>query len=121
MQSRGYTILAYVDDFCGVGITEQSAKSSFNEFHELTTDLGLKLAPDKTIPPGTSMEWLGFLFDSHDMTITIPQVKLDELLKEARRGRTEIEQRDNKSSHSRAASTTSAYASGRRVSLWPGS
>ena len=83
MKDQGHTILAYVDDFCGVGATHYEATSSFKNFHSLTDELGLKLAPEKTKEPATSMEWLGFLFNSQTKSITIPQAKLDELLAEA--------------------------------------
>ena len=83
MVTEQFSVLAYVDDFCGVSPTKVEAQTAFNRFHTLTEELGLKLAPDKTCSPDTTMEWLGFQFDSNDMSITIPQVKLDDLLLEA--------------------------------------
>ena len=82
MEKRGYDILAYVDDFCGVSAAHTDARRGFNEFADLTSKLGLKLAPDKTCPPATTLEWLGFTFDSNQLIISVPQEKLDELLKE---------------------------------------
>ena len=82
MQGRGHDVLAYVDDFCGIAASPNAATSGFNEFHTLTDQLGLKLAPDKTCPPATTLEWLGFWFDSNELTISIPQNKLTELLAE---------------------------------------
>ena len=79
MQNRGHDVLAYVDDFCGIAASAANAQKGFDEFGALTTELGLKLAPDKTCPPTTTLEWLGFLFDSNKLTISVPQEKLDEL------------------------------------------
>ena len=78
-----FAVLAYVDDFCGVAASKHQARQGFERFHSLTHELGLKLAPDKTCPPATTMEWLGFVFNTNDMSITIPQQKLDDLLHEA--------------------------------------
>ena len=82
MEQMGHTTLAYVDDFCGVAATDTQARESFNAFHSLTSDLGLALAADKTFPPDTQMEWLGYLFDSNLMQITIPDQKMNEVLAE---------------------------------------
>ena len=84
MQQQGHTVLAYVDDFCGVAPTLQEAVSAFSAFEGLCSKLGLKLAPEKSSFPSTLMEWLGFIFDSQNMTITIPQSKLAEIVDLAR-------------------------------------
>ena len=82
MKNEGHDILAYVDDFCGTAASLAEATAGFNDFHTLTQQLGLKLAPEKTCSPATTLEWLGFLFDSNEMSISIPQEKLSELLTE---------------------------------------
>ena len=82
MERKGFDILAYVDDFCGVSATRPEARRGFDEFGALTTKLGLKLAPDKTSTPATKLEWLGFTFDSNQLSISVPQEKLDDLLQE---------------------------------------
>ena len=82
MAERGYDILAYVDDFCGLSAHPSDARRGFDEFAALASQLGLKLAPDKTCPPATTLEWLGFLFNSDELSVSIPQEKLDELLTE---------------------------------------
>ena len=72
MKNEGYNILAYVADFCGLSASFSESKKGFDKFVALTGQLGLKLAPDKTSLPATELEWLGFLFDSHKLTISIP-------------------------------------------------
>ena len=79
MNKKGHTCLAYVDDFCGAAATFPAALQSFTEFEALCATLGLKLAPDKTTFPANSLEWLGFWFDSTDMSVTIPPDKLQEV------------------------------------------
>ena len=82
MSKKGHDVLAYVDDFCGISALPADAQTGYDDFATLTTCLGLKLAPDKTCPPATTLEWLGFMFDSNELTVSIPQEKLDDLLTE---------------------------------------
>ena len=80
MSKSNHHLLAYIDDFCGAHATHYEALKAFNDFHELCDTLGLKLAPEKSAPPSTSMEWLGFSFDTVSMEITLPRDKLSELI-----------------------------------------
>ena len=80
MAQEGHRVLAYVDDFCGIHASIAGATAAFISFSNLTDVLGLKLADDKSAPPSTSMEWLGFLFDSENMSVTIPPIKLQEII-----------------------------------------
>ena len=80
MAQEGHHVLAYVDDFCGIHSAADQALAGFNTFFDLTAALGLQLAEDKCAPPATTMEWLGFLFDTRRMSITIPPAKLQEIL-----------------------------------------
>ena len=43
-------------------------------------DLGLVEAAGKICPPTQQLTWLGILFDSTDMTMSVPQDKLDEIM-----------------------------------------
>ena len=85
MHKDEFPTLAYVDDFCGISPSLQDATRSYERFHSLTSELGFKLAPDETEPPSTTLEWLGFLFNTNDMSITVPQQKLDDVLEETAR------------------------------------
>ena len=80
MDCQGHMVLAYVDDFCGAHKSFHHAMTSFMAFEQLCQDLGLKIAPEKSTFPATSMEWLGFNIDTVKMEITIPTQKLDEVL-----------------------------------------
>ena len=85
MTMAGYKTIAYVDDFCGVASDALTASRSLAEFKTITSRLGLSLAPDKTMTPTTQLEFLGLLFDTVALTITIPQARLQEILDEAGR------------------------------------
>ena len=82
MAKRGHFTLAYVDDFCGVERGYRDACTSYSTFEQLTSDLGLALAPDKCTYPSTNVEWLGFEIDTKKMTVTIPAEKLAEVVSE---------------------------------------
>ena len=84
MEKAGHHTLAYVDDFCGAAHTLEEAVAAFSEFEAVCGRLGLKLAPDKCAFPSCYMEWLGFAFDSKDLSVTIPQAKLLEVVELAR-------------------------------------
>ena len=80
MDREGYSLLAYVDDFCSIGRSAAAAHNAYKAFLSLMDVLGLQLAPEKCAPPSKQMEWLGFWFDTVEMTITIPPAKLKEIL-----------------------------------------
>lgn len=82
MNAKGHACLAYVDDFCGLERTELEAKQAFINFHSICADLGLAIAHEKSEGPATRIEWLGFAIDTKDMTVQIPQQKLNEVIKE---------------------------------------
>ena len=56
------------------------AVEHFGHLQGLLAGLGLQEATHKVTPPATSMIWLGLLFDSKEMTVTLPPVKLQEIL-----------------------------------------
>jgi hypothetical protein len=60
LNSKGHDVIVYIDDFAGIAPTETQATSSFQAIKALTTELGVKLAPDKTVPPSTNLDFLGF-------------------------------------------------------------
>ena len=72
MAREGHPVLAYVDDFYGVHADFSVAMSNFSAFEALTETLGLKLATDKSAFPAKRMTWLGFMFDTDMMVITLP-------------------------------------------------
>ena len=80
MANQGYQVLAYIDDFCGLHPTFDSAVKAFAAFEGMCEKLGLKMAPEKSAFPATKMDWLGFTFDTLAMEVTLPPDKLAEIL-----------------------------------------
>lgn len=75
-------VLAYLDDYGACHPSHQTATIAYKRFKQLAAELGLQLADHKSLPPATSMEWLGYVVDSTEMSVTIPQAKLQEVLQE---------------------------------------
>ena len=73
-------IRCYLDDFVGAEKTEIEAQGTYKEVISVTSHLGLELAPAKCTPPTTQLTWLGYTVNTLDMTVTIPEVKLQETL-----------------------------------------
>ena len=80
MKKKGFEVLAYIDDFCGAHSSFDEAVRAFAEFERLCQVLGLQIAPEKSAFPSTTMEWLGFQFDTTRMDITIPHDKLADII-----------------------------------------
>ena len=78
---KGLSILNYIDNFWG-GLNSDltTATDHFTKLQGLLAHLGLREASHKATAPATSMVWLGLLFDSMDMTVTLPPNKLTEVL-----------------------------------------
>ena len=84
MAQRGHHMLAYIDDYASVSTTKEQADSSLLCLETLTRNLGIDLAPEKTIRPTTSLVWLGYHIDTQKMRVSIPKPKLDEVLQECK-------------------------------------
>ena len=78
-QGTMYTSVNYSDDIGGVEGTWQRATQSYNALGELFTELGLVETTSKAHPPSTKMPYLGVLFDTELMTMSIPGDKLEEV------------------------------------------
>ena len=75
----GYFCTNYIDDFGGCD-SHALAAEAFHALKKLIFMLGLQTSSEKDCPPSTSMVFLGILFDTISMTLSIPQEKLNKLL-----------------------------------------
>lgn len=82
LASNSHHCLAYLDDFAGCNSDISRATAGFNAFITLADHLGLQLSNKKCMPPSTSVEWLGYKIDTLQMTVSIPEAKLTEVLEE---------------------------------------
>jgi hypothetical protein len=71
----------YIDDFIGLSKLLVEAKKAFEEAKTLLSELGVDRAIQKDMGPTTRIWWIGVIFDTEAMTISIPKDKLDDTLK----------------------------------------
>lgn len=82
MGEKKHHCLAYLDDFAGCSAQFQEANNAFIAFKQLAEYLGLELSDHKCFSPSTTVEWLGYSINTQEMTIAIPQHKLQEVISE---------------------------------------
>ena len=77
-----YNSLNYSDDIGGCEMSLERATMSFNALGSLFTDLGLDESTSKAHPPSMTMPYLGILFDTEKMRMSIPPEKIAEVREE---------------------------------------
>ena len=75
MHQAGFSIIDYIDDYIGVGVT-CVAQRSFDHLLSLMEKLGLSVSQSKLVLPATRVVCLGVLIDTVTCTIAIPPEKL---------------------------------------------
>ncbi len=79
LNNENITSIGYIDDLAGVDINRDRADRGYKRCGTLFTELGIVEAEKKCTPPATRMTWLGVVFDSENMTMRIPQNKIQEI------------------------------------------
>lgn len=82
MAKKGFSMLAFLDDFAGCENSHAQATLAYNTFLQLAAALGLQLALEKCQAPSTKMQWLGYSINTKDMYIAIPPDRLEQVLQE---------------------------------------
>ena len=91
LQQMGVTITGYIDDSLIISDTVEEAQASGQQTVEVLQELGFLINWEKTaLDPSTNREYLGFIIDSTNMTVTLPDRKkiviVDECTKLLRSG-----------------------------------
>ena len=76
----GIKAYMYLDDIIIVSPDRTKATADFNFARGLLEELGLPEAKDKAQPPAQRVKWLGIQIDSVEMSLAIPQDKLDQVI-----------------------------------------
>ena len=72
LQSEGYSCLGYIDDTILVGVSKKDCKAGVQRMIELFTELGFLINYDKSVvEPTQQLTFLGYIFDSCEMTISL--------------------------------------------------
>jgi len=78
MELQGVSICSYLDDFAGCARPER-AEEDFVLLGTLLSELGLTEAAHKAHGPAKVMDFLGILFNTEDMTLSITPARVEEL------------------------------------------
>lgn len=70
----------YSDDYFFIALHPDTAVQEFETAVQAFKDLGLPVAIEKTIPPTTSLPFLGIQLDSIDFSMSVPEEKKSELM-----------------------------------------
>ena len=71
-------IIAYLDDFLVVSRSKEECELAFTTLHELLLDLGFEISLSKVVPPCQQLTFLGIVFDTQAMELSLPKDKLNE-------------------------------------------
>lgn len=79
MSRKGYTVINYIDDFWVQGTDFDTCQLAQLELIVLLGRLGFSVAWEKCTSPSQHCIYLGLLFDSSNMSISLPNDKLESL------------------------------------------
>ena len=82
-EEEGAETLPYIDDTAG-GALQDVAERHYNALIDCISNLGLQAALEKCAPPSTRMMWVGVVFDTVEMTMTIDPERVEEALQACR-------------------------------------
>ena len=80
LRSEDHNSESYIDDFAGIGTSHPLAQAGFDRAGTLMLELGLQESSGKGTHPATTTVWLGCLFDSINMEMSIPEPVIQEIL-----------------------------------------
>ena len=84
LRAEGIKCYMYLDDLILLSPDRQRADAHYRRAVELLEELGLPEAKEKAQPPATTVKWLGVIINSSDMTLSIPQAKLSQVLEQVK-------------------------------------
>jgi len=79
MKRRGFTVLAYLDDFLIIADTMVEYQQAYEELIKLLGELGFQINWDKAVGPCQRLTFLGIEIDTVHRQLTLPERKLCEL------------------------------------------
>ena len=77
---RGYASKAYIDDFGGAEGSQSVADKALKALQGIMDTLGVVQAEAKICLPSQRMVWLGILFDTIEMSMSIPAEKMGDIM-----------------------------------------
>ena len=80
MARRGFTVLAYLDDFLIIEPSQQQCQIAVDTLLDLLQSLGFTINWSKVVQPSQSLCFLGVEMDSVSCVLRLPRVRVSELL-----------------------------------------
>ena len=74
------SISLFVDDYISISHGRSTAYELYNSLKTCLSDLGFQINNDKCVPPHTTQEVLGLLYDTVSMTVSLSQKKLEKYM-----------------------------------------
>ena len=74
------SVLHILDDFLFISPTYKECKSALDLFKQICADIGVPLAPEKTVGPSQIIEFAGIQLDSVDMSASLPMDKVTKFI-----------------------------------------
>ena len=85
LASKGIKSYMYLDDLIILSTDREQARRHFETARALLKDLGLPEAADKVQEPAQEVKWLGVNINTANMTLSIPEDKVNEALEKVSR------------------------------------
>ena len=79
MERRGFIVIVYLDDFLVIAPTLEKCQEGYDVLCSLLISLGFELSPTKAVLPCQRLIFLGILFDTLQLTLSLPAPKLQQL------------------------------------------
>jgi len=70
-------VIHVLDDFLFIASSYDECLHALNTFLKVCDDIGVPIAPEKTMGPEQSLPFLGIQLDTNDMTASLPEDKID--------------------------------------------
>ena len=80
LRSEGIIAIMYLDDVIVISPDRTIADTQYARVRELLAELGLPEAVDKAQPPAQAVHWLGVDIDAVNMSLSMPNDKLKEVM-----------------------------------------
>ena len=79
MAQQGSQVVAYLDDFLIMGESKRDCANSMNDLMCVLRSLGFHINYNKVEGPVKRLTFLGIVLNTEDMTMSLPQERLDDL------------------------------------------
>ena len=78
-QMMQIAVLNYLDDFAGADTPELALKA-YEELGNVLISCGIEESKEKACPPSTKMVFIGVMFDTEDLTLSVTPERVQEIL-----------------------------------------